>query len=141
MTDSMDNFTATILLLINNFIDLTMEASPWLLLGLFIAGLMKYWLPAKILSHHLGHGKLAIIKAAFIGTPLPLCSCGVIPVAAELRRSGASKSATASFLVATPETGVDSITVSYAMLGPVFAIFRPVCRYLIRHHYRDFGQL
>ena len=126
MTDSMDNFTATILLLINNFIDLTMEASPWLLLGLFIAGLMKYWLPAKILSHHLGHGKLAIIKAAFIGAPLPLCSCGVIPVAAELRRSGASKSATASFLVATPETGVDSITVSYAMLGPVFAIFRPV---------------
>ena len=115
-----------VILFINNLIQLTMEASPWLLLGLLIAGLMKYWLPAKILSHHLGHGKLAIIKAAFIGAPLPLCSCGVIPVATELRRSGASKPATAAFLVATPETGVDSITVSYAMLGPVFAIFRPI---------------
>ena len=113
-------------LFIENFLLLTMDASPWLLLGLFIAGLMKYWLPSKILCHHLGQGKLSIIKAAFIGAPLPLCSCGVIPVATELRRSGASKPATAAFLVATPETGIDSISVSYAMLGPVFAIFRPI---------------
>jgi len=64
--------------------------------------------------------------AAFIGAPLPLCSCGVIPVATELRRSGASAPATASFLVATPETGIDSVSVSYALLGPVFAIYRPI---------------
>lgn len=117
---------ATLNLLFTNFIDLAMEASPWLLLGLLIAGLMKAWLPSKLLSDHLGQGKSAIIKAALIGAPLPLCSCGVIPVATELRRNGASKSATASFLVATPETGVDSVTVSYALLGPVFAIFRPL---------------
>lgn len=110
---------------INNFIDLSAEASPWLLLGLLIAGLMKAWVPNKILSKHLGKGKSAIVKAALIGAPLPLCSCGVIPVATELRRSGASAPATASFLVATPETGIDSVSVSYALLGPVFAIYRP----------------
>lgn len=110
---------------ITNFIDLSAEASPWLLLGLLIAGLMKAWVPSKILSKHLGKGKLAIVKAALIGAPLPLCSCGVIPVATELRRSGASAPATASFLVATPETGIDSVSVSYALLGPIFAIYRP----------------
>lgn len=111
---------------IHNFWQITLEAAPWLLLGLLIAGLMKAWLPAAILSRHLGEGKMAIIKAALIGAPLPLCSCGVIPVATELKRSGASAPATSSFLVATPETGVDSISVSYAMLGPVMALYRPI---------------
>lgn len=110
---------------IKNFIDLSAEASPWLLLGLLIAGLMKAWVPSKILSKHLGNGKSAIVKAALIGAPLPLCSCGVIPVATELRRSGASAPATAAFLVATPETGIDSVSVSYALLGPIFAVYRP----------------
>lgn len=113
-------------LFFENFLYIANDASPWLLLGLLIAGLMKSWVPSKILSKHLGSGKMAIIKAALIGAPLPLCSCGVIPVATELRRSGASASATSSFLVATPETGVDSVTVSYALLGPVFAIYRPI---------------
>lgn len=110
----------------NNFLNLSAEASPWLLLGLIIAGLMKSWVPSKILSKHLGAGNSAIIKAAFIGAPLPLCSCGVIPVATELKRSGASAPATSSFLVATPETGLDSVSVSYALLGPIFAIYRPI---------------
>ncbi|MEY8200712.1 MAG: SO_0444 family Cu/Zn efflux transporter, partial [Colwellia sp.] len=118
----MEQLTALLI----NFIDLSAEASPWLLLGLLIAGLMKAWVPSDILSKHLGRGKSAIVKAALIGAPLPLCSCGVIPVATELRRSGASAPATASFLVATPETGIDSVSVSYALLGPVFAIYRPV---------------
>ncbi|WP_286266124.1 SO_0444 family Cu/Zn efflux transporter [Thalassotalea atypica] len=113
------------MLLLENLIALAVEASPWLLLGLLIAGLMKSWLPSQILSKHLGSGKMAVVKAAVFGAPLPLCSCGVIPVATELRRSGASAPATSSFLVATPETGVDSISVSYALLGPVFAIYRP----------------
>lgn len=117
----MENLTS----FITNFIDLSAEASPWLLLGLLIAGLMKSWLPSHILSKHLGKGKSAIVKAALIGAPLPLCSCGVIPVATELRRSGASAPATASFLVATPETGIDSVSVSYALLGPIFAVYRP----------------
>lgn len=113
-------------LLLDNFLQLSAEASPWLLLGLLIAGLMKAWVPTKILSKHLGQGKSAIVKAALIGAPLPLCSCGVIPVATELKRSGASSAATSSFLVATPETGIDSVTVSYAMLGPIMAIYRPI---------------
>ncbi|MBU2870022.1 SO_0444 family Cu/Zn efflux transporter [Colwellia sp. E2M01] len=108
-----------------NFLALSAEASPWLLLGLLIAGLMKAWVPSQMLTKHLGSGKGAIVKAALIGAPLPLCSCGVIPVAAELRRSGASASATSSFLVSTPETGIDSVSVSYALLGPIFAIYRP----------------
>lgn len=112
--------------LANNFFQLANEASPWLLLGLIIAGLMKTWVPTQILSRHLGKGNSAIVKAAFIGAPLPLCSCGVIPVATQLKRSGASSPATSSFLVATPETGVDSVTVSYALLGPVMAIYRPI---------------
>ncbi|MEW6990092.1 SO_0444 family Cu/Zn efflux transporter [Colwelliaceae bacterium 6441] len=122
----MEYILQTLSELITNFLLLSSEASPWLLLGLIIAGLMKSWVPTKILSRHLGSGHLAIVKAALIGAPLPLCSCGVIPVATELRRSGASAPATASFLVATPETGVDSISVSYALLGPIFAIYRPI---------------
>jgi uncharacterized membrane protein YraQ (UPF0718 family) len=118
----MEHFNA----LIENFISLSAEASPWLLLGLLIAGLMKAWVPTKILNKHLGGGSKSIIKAALIGAPLPLCSCGVIPVATELKRSGASSPATSAFLVATPETGVDSVSVSYAMLGPIFAIYRPI---------------
>jgi uncharacterized membrane protein YraQ (UPF0718 family) len=121
----LDNAVEQLTFFIKNFIDLGAEASPWLLLGLLIAGLMKAWVPTKILSKHLGKGKSAIVKAALIGAPLPLCSCGVIPVATELRRSGASAPATASFLVATPETGIDSVSVSYALLGPIFSVYRP----------------
>ncbi|KGJ90298.1 SO_0444 family Cu/Zn efflux transporter [Thalassotalea sp. ND16A] len=115
----------TINQLLNNFFALANEASPWLLLGLIIAGLMKSLVPTKILSKHLGQGNFAIVKAALIGAPLPLCSCGVIPVATQLKRSGASAPATSAFLVATPETGVDSVSVSYALLGPIMAIYRP----------------
>lgn len=113
--------------LIQNFIDLFVESAPWLLLGFVVAGLIKGLIPADFLSRHLG-GRSAwtTIKAAFIGAPLPLCSCGVVPAALGLRKSGASKNATVSFLVATPETGVDSVTVTYALLGPVMAIVRPI---------------
>ena len=68
----------------------------------------------------------SIIKAAVLGAPLPLCSCGVIPAAMGLREAGASKSATTSFLVSTPETGVDSVFITYAMMGPFMAIVRPI---------------
>lgn len=116
----------TLIVFFDNLLQLSAEASPWLILGLLIAGLMKAWVPSKILSRHLGQGNKAIVKAALIGAPLPLCSCGVIPVATELRRSGASAPATSAFLVATPETGVDSVSVSYALLGPILAIYRPI---------------
>ena len=112
---------------IENFLELTLEAAPWLILGLLIGGMMKALLPTKLLEKHLkGKGIASIIKAAVMGAPLPLCSCGVIPAALGLRQAGASKPATVSFLVSTPETGVDSISVTYALMGPFMAIARPV---------------
>jgi len=97
------------------------------MLGLLIAGIINVYLPKEFLNKHLGSdGLYTTIKAAIIGAPMPLCSCGVIPAALGLRRSGASKSATTAFLVSTPETGVDSISVSYVLLGPFMAIIRPI---------------
>ena len=105
----------------------SLEAAPWLLLGLLVAGVIKAWLPAALLQRWLGgRGLWPIIKAAVVGTPLPLCSCSVIPAAIALRRSGTSKSSTVSFLVATPENGADSIALSYALLGPFMMVARPV---------------
>jgi len=114
-------------MLLTNFIDLFLDSAPWLLLGFVLAGMLKVFVPMAWMQKQLGgHGFKTTIKAALIGAPLPLCSCGVIPAAVGLRRSGASKAATTSFLVSTPETGVDSITVSYVLLGPFMAIVRPI---------------
>jgi uncharacterized membrane protein YraQ (UPF0718 family) len=109
------------------FWELVMESAPWLLLGYFIAGLIKQVIPSIWIEKQLARpGLVSVVKGALIGAPLPLCSCGVIPTALAVRQAGASKGATASFLVATPETGVDSIAFSYAILGPVFAVARPI---------------
>ncbi|MBF0471003.1 MAG: SO_0444 family Cu/Zn efflux transporter [Gammaproteobacteria bacterium] len=106
---------------------LYLEAAPWLIFGLVIAGMIKAWLPRSFIERTLGgEGPLPIIRAALIGAPIPLCSCGVVPVALSLRRSGASPGSTVSFLVSTPETGADSIAISYAMLGPFMATVRPI---------------
>lgn len=115
------------MLIMDHFIALFMESAPWLLLGLILAGMLKVFVPMSWMNKQLGgHGFKATLKAALFGAPLPLCSCGVIPAAVGLRRSGASKAATTSFLVSTPETGVDSVTVSYVLLGPFMAIVRPI---------------
>jgi uncharacterized membrane protein YraQ (UPF0718 family) len=112
---------------LNNLLSLSLEAAPWLVLGLVIGGLIKALIPTSFLQKHLsGNGFTSVVKAAVFGAPLPLCSCGVIPAALGLRRAGASKPATISFLVATPETGVDSVSISYALLGPFMAIVRPI---------------
>ncbi|AQS38316.1 putative permease [Shewanella psychrophila] len=114
-------------MLFANFIDLFLDSAPWLLLGLFLAGMLKMFVPMAWMQKQLGgHGFKTTVKAAILGAPLPLCSCGVIPAAVGLRRSGASKAATTSFLVSTPETGVDSVAVSYVLLGPFMAIVRPI---------------
>ncbi|HFC30326.1 MAG TPA: permease [Oceanospirillales bacterium] len=112
---------------LNNLFDLALDASFWLVIGLFIGGIFKTLIPTALLQKHLAKdGFGSIIKAAILGAPLPLCSCGVIPAAMGLRESGASKSATTSFLVSTPETGVDSVFITYAMMGPFMAIARPI---------------
>lgn len=114
-------------MLFANFIDLFLDSAPWLLLGLFLAGMLKMFVPMVWMQKQLGgHGFKTVVKAAVLGAPLPLCSCGVIPAAVGLRRSGASKAATTSFLVSTPETGVDSVAVSYVLLGPFMAVVRPI---------------
>lgn len=111
---------------LTNLLHLTLEAAPWLLIGLLAAGLIKAWVPEALMSRWLGgRGPWPVAKAALVGAPLPLCSCGVVPAALGLRRAGASKGATAAFLVATPETGVDSVALSYALLGPFLALVRP----------------
>ena len=110
-----------------NFIEVSLEAAPWLLFGLLAAGLIKVWIPESFMQRVLGgKGAWPVVKGAFIGAPLPLCSCGVLPAAIGLRRAGASDGATLSFLVATPETGVDSIGVSYVLLGPFMTIVRVI---------------
>lgn len=103
------------------------ESSMFILLGFALAGALHEFVPLNMVSRRLGKpGLRSIIWATALGAPLPLCSCGVLPTAAALRRKGASKPAVASFIVSVPETGVDSIAVSYGLMGPIMAIYRPI---------------
>lgn len=103
------------------------EMSPYILLGFIIAGFLHVFVKPQMMSRHLaGGGFKPVLKAALLGIPLPLCSCGVLPTAVSLRRQGASRGAVTSFLIATPQTGVDSIAATYSLLGLPFAILRPV---------------
>jgi len=111
--------------LITNFMLLFTESAPYLLVGLLLAGIIQFIIPARWIDTTLGEHS-SVVTAALIGTPLPLCSCSVIPAAMGIRRAGASKASTASFMVATPETGVDSIGVTLALMGPAMAVFRPI---------------
>lgn len=105
--------------------------APYLMLGFLVAGLLSAFVKPAFVEKHLGKpGLKQVAKASLLGVPLPLCSCGVIPVAASLRRHGAGKGATISFLTSTPQTGVDSIMVTYGLLGPLFTVFRVVISFL-----------
>jgi uncharacterized membrane protein YraQ (UPF0718 family) len=107
------------------------SASPYLLLGFFFAGLIAVFFPKNKIQGLLGKpGWKTVVKASLIGVPLPLCSCGVVPTAIALKRRGADRSGIFSFLVSTPETGVDSILFTYGLLGPVMAIVRPVAAFI-----------
>ncbi len=106
---------------------LFLDAAPWLVVGLTAAGLAHAWLPVDGIGRWLGgRGARSAVLAALVGAPLPLCSCAVLPAAIGLRRGGASREAVTAFLIATPETGLDSVALSYGLLGPFFAIARPV---------------
>jgi uncharacterized membrane protein YraQ (UPF0718 family)/ABC-type Zn uptake system ZnuABC Zn-binding protein ZnuA len=103
------------------------EASLYVLIGFLVAGLLHEYLPTDVIARHLGRDDArSVVLAALFGAPIPLCSCGVLPAAAALRRKGASRSSLLSFLVSTPETGVDSVALTYGLLGPVMAVVRPL---------------
>jgi uncharacterized membrane protein YraQ (UPF0718 family) len=107
------------------------QMAPSLLLGFLIAGLLSVVISSDLVETHLGGRSIwQVCKAALLGVPLPLCSCSVLPVAASLRRHGASRGSTVSFLVSTPQTGVDSIFATQALLGPVFVVFRVVVAFV-----------
>lgn len=105
-------------------------SAPYLLFGLLLAGFVSEFLPMDKVKVWLGGNSfLSVIRAAIIGIPLPLCSCSVIPTAVTLKKSGASNAATSSFLIATPESGIDSISLTYALIDLPMAIIRPVAAF------------
>ncbi len=111
--------------LIHETLGIALDAAPWLLLGLLAAGLVKALIPETQLQRWLGgRGLRAVSRAAVIGAPLPLCSCGAIPTALALHRGGAGRGPTTAFLIGTPGIGVDSLAITYALLGPFMAISR-----------------
>jgi len=108
------------------------EMAPYLVFGFIMAGFLSMLVKPQMVERHLGgNGFKPVLKAAAFGIPLPLCSCGVLPVSASLRRHGASRGATTAFLISTPETGIDGIMVTYSMLGLVVAVFRPIAAFIM----------
>ena len=115
----------------NELVDLTIQMSPYLMLGFLFAGLLYAWFPNHKMAKYLGKNNSAsVINAALLGVPLPLCSCGVIPTGVSFYKSGASKGASVAFLISTPQTGVDSILVTWSLLGLPMAILRPVIAFV-----------
>ena len=114
--------------LVSAFWQTSQQMALWLLWGFLFAGVLSLFFTPERVERLLGRqaGWRAVVWAVLLGVPLPLCSCGVLPVAAGLRKGGASKGATAGFLLATPQTGLDSIFATYALLGGVFAVTRPL---------------
>ncbi len=112
---------------LSDFFSILNEMSPYLLLGFLVAGILNALIPKRMVSKYLGQNNFkSVFNASLLGVPLPLCSCGVIPTGISFYKNGASKGATNSFLISTPQTGVDSILVTYSLLGLPFAILRPL---------------
>lgn len=111
--------------------NLFLEAAPYILFGLVVGGLLKVFLSPAYVAKHLGTGRFSsVVKAALLGIPIPLCSCGVLPAAASLKKQGANNGATTAFLISTPESGVDSISITYALLDPIMTVARPVAAFI-----------
>ena len=110
---------------------LYLDVAVYMLFGFFVAGLLHAFFKPDRIRHYLGTGKIRpVFLSALFGIPIPLCSCGVVPVAASLKKQGASSGAALSFMISTPESGVDSIAVSYAMLDPLMTVIRPVAGFI-----------
>ena len=116
---------------LRNFWNIFSAMAPWLLFGYLAAGIIAFFLDPEQVKKHLGGGKAAsVFKAVLIGIPLPVCSCGVIPIANTLRNEGAGKGAAGAFFIATPQIGVDSAIVTASMLGWCAAVIRAVTAFL-----------
>jgi len=108
-----------------------LESSIYIIFGLVIGGMLKVFLSPAYVARHLGQGRFrSVLKAALFGIPLPLCSCGVLPAAASLKKQGANNGATTAFLISTPESGVDSISITYALLDPIMTVARPLAAFI-----------
>ncbi len=108
-----------------------LDVAVYMLFGFFVAGILYVFFKADKIKKYLGTGKIKpVILSALFGIPIPLCSCGVVPVAASLKKQGANNGAALSFMIATPESGVDSIAVSWAMLDPIMTVIRPVAGFV-----------
>ncbi|MCK5312398.1 MAG: permease [Desulfobacteraceae bacterium] len=108
-----------------------LDVAIYMLFGFFVAGILYVFFKADKIKKYLGTGKIRpVILSALFGIPIPLCSCGVVPVAAGLKKQGANSGAALSFMIATPESGVDSISISYAMLDPIMTVIRPVAGFV-----------
>ena len=119
-------------LFINALVDLSNAMAPYILFGLFFAGVLHELVPDTLVTKHLGKENIwSVIKSTLFGVPLPVCSCGVIPLATSIKKSGASKGATLSFLISTPITGVDSILATYGIFGWIFTIYRAITSMII----------
>ena len=108
-----------------------LDVSVYMLFGFFMAGILYVFFKPDKIKKYLGTGKIRpVILSALFGIPIPLCSCGVVPVAAGLKKQGANNGAALSFMIATPESGVDSIAVSWAMLDPIMTVIRPFAGFI-----------
>lgn len=117
--------------LLNEIVIFFIEIAPFMMLGLFFVGTLHVFVSKAFVAKHIGSDNIiSSVKASILGVPLPLCSCGVVPTAVYFSKNGASKGSIISFLISTPQTGIDSIIATYGMLGPVFAIFRPLAAFV-----------
>tara|TARA_B100001123_G_scaffold112393_1_gene131057 strand:- start:895 stop:1908 length:1014 start_codon:yes stop_codon:yes gene_type:complete len=115
------------MLFLENIWNLMLELAPWLFVGTVMASLLHIWLPPDFINRRLGSGgPSSVLRAVVFGVPLPLCSCAVIPATVSLKKEGAGQGSALGFLIATPQTGVDSILVTASMLGWPFALFKVV---------------
>jgi uncharacterized membrane protein YraQ (UPF0718 family) len=121
------NFVLTVLL---EAWHLLLGASTYMIFGLLVSGLLRVFMNPASVAQHFGQGRIkSVVKAALLGIPIPLCSCGVLPAAVSLKKQGANNGATTAFLISTPESGIDSIAISYALLDPIMTVARPVAAF------------
>ncbi|MDD5204685.1 MAG: SO_0444 family Cu/Zn efflux transporter [Desulfobacterales bacterium] len=110
---------------------LVQESSVYMIFGILVAGLLRVFLNPETVSRHLGEGSFSsVFKAALLGIPMPLCSCGVLPAAASLKKQGANNGALTAFVISTPESDIDAIALTYALTDPIMTVARPVAGFV-----------